>query len=102
MRNFGRIALCGMISNYNDEKPQPGPRGMMSIIGKRLSIRGFIVHDHPKACAEFIGKAAGWIADGKLNYRETIAEGVENAPAAFISMLKGGNIGKQIVRLADD
>lgn len=102
MRDFGRIALCGMISHYNDEKLQPGPRGMMSIIGKRLTIRGFIVRDHPKACGEFVSKAAVWIAEGKLKYRETVAEGIENAPAAFISMLRGGNIGKQIVRLSDD
>lgn len=102
MANFGRIALCGMIANYNDEKLAPGPRGMMSLIGKRLTISGFIVSDHPKACAEFISKAAGWIAEGKLTYRETIAEGIENAPTAFIDMLNGRNIGKQIVRLDDD
>lgn len=102
MRNFGRIALCGMIANYNDEKMEPGPRGMMTIIGRRLTIRGFIVSDHPDACNEFVGKAAGWIKEGKLKYRETIAEGVENAPAAFIDMLHGKNIGKQIVRLTAD
>ena len=102
MRQFGRIALCGMIANYNDEKLQPGPRGMMAIIGKRLTIRGFIVSDHPKACGEFISKAANWIAEGKLKYRETVAEGIENAPTAFIDLLHGRNIGKQIVRLADD
>jgi len=101
MRNFGRIALCGMIANYNDDKLQPGPRGMMSIIGKRLTLRGFIVSDHPAACEEFVRKAAGWIADGKLRYHETVAEGIENAPAAFIDLLKGQNIGKQVVRLAD-
>jgi NADPH:quinone reductase len=102
MRNFGRIALCGMIASYNDEKPEPGPRGMMTIIGKRLTISGFIVSDHPQACSEFISKAATWIGEGKLTYRETIAEGIDNAPAAFIDMLHGRNIGKQIVRLADD
>lgn len=102
MRDFGRIALCGMISSYNDETLQAGPRGMMSIIGKRLTIKGFIVRDHPQACGEFVQKAAAWIAEGKLKYRETVAEGIENAPAAFISMLQGGNIGKQIVRLSDD
>ena len=102
MREFGRIALCGMIANYNDEEMQPGPRGMMTIIGRRLTIKGFIVTDHPKACDNFTGKAAGWIAEGKLKYRETIAEGVENAPSAFIDLLHGKNIGKQIVRLAED
>lgn len=100
MRDFGRIALCGMIAEYNATEPPPGPRGMMLIIGRRLSLRGFIVTDHPQECEEFVGKAIGWVADGKLAYRETIAEGVENAPQAFIDLLQGRNVGKQIVRLA--
>ena len=100
MRDFGRVALCGMISNYNDEKLQPGPRGMTVIIGRRLRIQGFIVTDHPEACQEYAVKAAGWLAEGKLIYRETVTEGIERAPQAFISMLKGGNTGKQIVQLA--
>lgn len=100
MRDFGRIALCGMISNYNDEQLQPGPRGMMSIIGRRLTIRGFIVTDHPEVCQEYVAKASTWLAEGQLTYHETIAEGIENAPTAFIDMLNGRNIGKQIVQLA--
>ena len=100
MRDFGRVALCGMISNYNDEKLQPGPRGMTIIIGRRLRIQGFIVTDHPETCQEYAVKAAAWLAAGKLKYRETVAEGIEQAPQAFISMLKGGNTGKQIVQLA--
>jgi len=101
MRDFGRIALCGMIANYNDAEPQPGPRGMTVIIGRRLRIEGFIVSDHPQACNEYVEKAVKWIEAGKLRYRETVAEGVENAPQAFIDLLKGGNIGKQIVQIAD-
>lgn len=100
MRDFGRIALCGMISNYNDEQLQPGPRGMTVIIGRRLRIQGFIVTDHAQACQEYAAKAAGWLAEGKLQYRETVDEGIEHAPRAFINMLKGGNTGKQIVQLA--
>ena len=100
MRDSGRVALCGMISNYNDEQLQPGPRGMMVIIGRRLRVQGFIVTDHPDACQEYARKAAGWLAEGKLQYRETIAEGIENAPRAFIDMLKGRNTGKQIVQIA--
>ena len=99
MRNFGRVALCGMVANYNDDELQPGPRGMMSIIGRRLTIRGFIVTDHPEACKEYVAKATQWLKEGKLKYRETVTKGLENAPAAFIDMLKGGNIGKQIVQL---
>jgi hypothetical protein len=102
MRNFGRIALSGMIANYNDDKNEPGPRGMMTIIGKRLTLRGFIVADHPEVCREYVSKASVWLAEGRLRYRETIAQGIENAPSAFIDMLKGRNIGKQIVQLSEE
>lgn len=100
MRNFGRVALCGMISQYNDDHLRPGPRGMTVIVGRRLRIQGFIVTDHSDVYPEYATKVSGWLAEGKLQYRETIAEGIENAPAAFIDMLKGGNTGKQIVQLA--
>ena len=101
MRNSGRIVMCGMIANYNDEELQPGPRGMMTIIARRLTIQGFIVTDHPDVGMEYVSKATQWLDEGKLQYHETIAEGIENAPSAFIDMLQGKNIGKQIVRLAD-
>ncbi len=101
MRDYGRIALCGMISSYNDTEPQPGPRGMAVIIGRRLTIQGFIVTDHPEACQEYVAKAVAWLKEGKLRYKETVAHGVENAPRAFIDLLKGRNTGKQIVRLDD-
>jgi NADPH-dependent curcumin reductase CurA len=101
MRSYGRVALCGMVANYNDANMQPGPRGMMIVIGRRITIRGFIVSDHVEACREYVGKATEWLAEGKLNYRETIAQGIEKAPAAFIGMLKGDNVGKQIVQLGD-
>ena len=101
MRDYGRIALCGMIADYNIEEPQPGPRGMMLMVGRRLTMRGFIVSDHPKWCEEYVGKALGLLQEGKLKYRESIAEGVESAPQAFIDMLKGHNTGKQIVQVSD-
>jgi NADPH-dependent curcumin reductase CurA len=101
MRDKGRIALCGMIANYNDEELSPGPRGMMTIIAKRLIIQGFIVTDHMDVAGEYIEKASAWLRDGRLKYEETIAEGIENAPKAFIDMLHGENVGKQVVRLAD-
>jgi len=100
MRDFGRIALCGMIADYNAEAPQPGPRGMMVMVGRRITMRGFIVTDHPEACTEYVTKAIGWVSEGKLKYRETIAEGVENAPQAFMDLLQGGKTGKQIVQLS--
>ena len=102
IRDYGRIALCGMIADYNIDEPQPGPRGMMLMIARRLTMRGFIVSDHPKWCEEYAGKAIGWLQQGKLTYRESITEGVKNAPQAFIDLLKGRNTGKQIVQLSDD
>jgi NADPH-dependent curcumin reductase CurA len=103
MRDFGRVALCGMIADYNLEEPRPGPRGMSLIIGRRLKIQGFIVTDvtdHPEACDEYVRLATAWLQEGKLTYRESISEGVENAPQAFIDLLKGRNTGKQIARYA--
>ncbi len=98
----GRIVICGQISQYNLEKPETGPRFLWFMISKRARIEGFLVSDfadqHPKALIEL----AEWLQKGKLKYRETIEEGgIEKAPAAFISMMKGGNIGKQLVKIAD-
>jgi len=101
MNDFGRMAVCGMIANYNDTDMAPGPRGMGLIIQRRLKIQGFIVFDNPVLNMEYIQKAASWLRDGKLKYRETVIEGLENAPDAFIGMLKGENFGKQIVKIAD-
>jgi hypothetical protein len=63
-------------------------------------MRGFIVSDHPEACTEYVTKAIGWVSEGKLTYRETVAEGVENAPQAFMDLLQGAKTGKQIVQLS--
>ena len=102
MRMHGRIALCGMIANYNDVRGEPGPRGMMLFIAKRLTLRGFLVIDYPDASKEYVAKASAWVAEGKLKYRETVTPGIENAPTAFIDMMNGRNIGKQIVKLGEE
>lgn len=99
MNNFGRMAMCGMIADYNSDRMQPGPRGMFMIISKRLKLQGFIVSDDPANNREYIEKATSWLAEGKLLYHESIAEGLANAPEAFIGMLKGENFGKQLVRI---
>ena len=99
-----RIALCGVISDLNqtlDSMPA-GPRGIGNLIRHRARMQGFIVTDHPDLMREWVEVGARWLKKGKLKYRESIAEGIENAPAAFIGMLKGENFGKQIVRLDDD
>ncbi|MCF8474858.1 MAG: NADP-dependent oxidoreductase [Emcibacter sp.] len=100
MRDFGRMAICGMIADYNKAEMSPGPRGMGIIIQRRLKLQGFIVFDNPARNMEYIQKAKIWLQEGKLKYHETVADGLENAPTAFIGMLKGENFGKQIVKIA--
>lgn len=98
---YARIALCGMISQYNLTQPE-GINNLQSLLINRAMIRGFIISEHFDGLPGFIADMTGWMRDGKLKYRETIAEGIDNAPAAFIGMLKGENFGKQIVRLGPD
>jgi len=101
MNDFGRIALCGMIGDYNAEDMAPGPRGLFILIQRRIKMQGFIVFDHPEANRDHLVKTSGWLKEGKIKYHETVAEGLENAPKAFIGMLKGENFGKQIVKISD-
>ncbi len=95
-----RVSICGQISQYNLEKPEMGPRILGGCIAKRLRIQGFLVGDfsdvHPRGMKEM----AGWLKEGKLKYREDVVEGLENAPEAFIGMLKGDNIGKRLVKVS--
>jgi len=104
MRPNGRIALCGMIADYNTpfEELPPGPRGLFVLIGRSVKMQGFIVFQHPELCKEWVVRAAGWLREGKLVYRESVAEGLEAAPRAFLGLMKGENFGKQIVKLADE
>jgi NADPH-dependent curcumin reductase CurA len=97
MRLHGRIAMCGSIAGYNT--PQPGPRNISLTVGKRLTIRGFLVRDHEDLQEAFVREVAQLVADGSIVVRETIVEGLENAPQAFIDLLRGGNTGKMLVRL---
>ncbi|BCJ39162.1 NADP-dependent oxidoreductase [Actinocatenispora thailandica] len=100
MKRFGRAAICGMISGYNETEPQTAPRNLARLIGWRLTLRGFLVRDHADLRDEFVERAGRWLADGKLSYRETFADGLPNAPQAFLDMMRGGNIGKMLVRLS--
>jgi NADPH-dependent curcumin reductase CurA len=99
MRPFGRIPLCGMIALYNEEEPQPGPRNLIFCIPRRLTLTGFIVSDHFDRFPAFIKDVGGWLAEGKLKNRETIVQGIENAPSAFIGLLGGENTGKMLVQV---
>ncbi len=103
--NFkARIAVCGYISAYNSTLADmpPGPRNLPILIGRGARMEGFIVSQYPKECAEWVQTGAQWLKEGKLKYRETIVEGLENAPNAFVDMLKGKNMGKMIVKVADE
>jgi len=97
MNAFGRIALCGMISGY-DGQPIPLQQPQL-ILQSRLTVEGFIVSEHMEVWPEALKELGTLVATGKLKYRETIAEGIEAAPEAFLGLLKGRNFGKQLVRL---
>ena len=102
LRIKGRVVICGQISQYNLEKPETGPRFLWHMITKRARIEGFLVSEFADQHAEALVEMSEWVQQGKLKYRETIEDGgIESAPSAFISMLKGGNIGKQLVKIAD-
>ena len=99
MADFGRIAACGAIADYNADAPVPGPRNMMMFVSKRLTLRGFIVSDHGDAASEFYRRAGAWLADGSLRYRETYVDGLDHAVDAFLGLHRGDNTGKMLVRL---
>ena len=97
LRTYGRVVACGSISRYNDAEPAPGPRNMFMVVTKRLRLQGYIITDHGDRFGEFARQATEWVRDGRLQYRETIVEGIENAPSAFLGLLLGQNIGKMLV-----
>ena len=102
MRRGGRVAICGAVSRYNEDGPISGPGNFGTVLVNRLSIRGFIVLDHFDLLGEFLGEVGGYVRSGQLRYRETILDGIENMPAAFIGLLEGDNIGKMLVRVGPD
>ena len=94
-----RVPVCGQISQYN-ETSKHGLRNFGAVLDKCVMIEGFRIGNHLARRDEALDELMGWFREGKLRYRETVADGFENAPAALINMLSGGNIGKQVVRLA--
>ncbi len=99
LNSFSRITLCGIISQYNATTPY-GLKNYGALLTNRVRLQGFIVSEHPARWPVALGELAGWVKEGKVKYRETITEGLENAPTAFIGLLKGENFGKQLVKLA--
>jgi len=100
-RLHGRAAICGSISQYNAVEPPPGPRNLFLLVGKRLTLRGFLVGDHGDLRREFAETVSGWLRSGDVVVRETVRDGLEQAVPAFLDLLRGGNTGKMVVRLAD-
>jgi NADPH-dependent curcumin reductase CurA len=99
----GRVALCGSISTYNATEPPPGPPNFSGLmVAKRLALRGFLVGDHLDLRPEFVEAVTGWLRSGELVVRETVREGLEQAVPAFLDLMRGGNTGKMVVRLAPD
>ncbi|HUN40340.1 MAG TPA: NADP-dependent oxidoreductase [Acetobacteraceae bacterium] len=98
---FARVAMCGMVSQYNDPEFPPGPN-LGFVVGKRVLIQGFIVSDKPEKLAEWRALATPWVADGSLAYREDVHEGLELAPEALAGMLGGANFGKLLIRVGPD
>jgi len=96
-RRHGRIALCGAIAQYNATSPTPGPRNLALAIGKRLTLRGFIVSDYFGRNKEFVEEMASWLAQGRVVALETVVHGLERTPEAFISLFSGANTGKLVV-----
>jgi len=100
MNKFGRIPVCGVLSAYNEQGEHYGVKNLHLFFDKSLKMEGFVLNAHKEVWPDARNEIADLIAGGKLVSQETIAEGIENAPAAFIGMLEGKNVGKQLVKLA--
>lgn len=96
-----RIPMCGQISLYNATKAEMGPRLLSQLVVHRALIKGFIVSDYAPRFGDAISRLAGWVRSGKLKYQETVVEGFERVPEAFLGLFRGDNIGKQLVKVAD-
>jgi NADPH-dependent curcumin reductase CurA len=102
LRLHGRVVACGAISRYNATEAQPGPRNLFLLVTKRLRLEGFLVFEHVERTAAFLDEVAPLVADGAIRHRETIVDGIERAPEAFIGLLSGANVGKMLVRVAPE
>ncbi|MRI34684.1 NADP-dependent oxidoreductase [Endozoicomonas sp. OPT23] len=99
MADFGRIVLCGQISEYNAEQPQPGPANLKYLITRRIKMQGFIMLDYLDRVEEAAGKLGEWVMSGKIKYREDIQEGFDQIPATLERLFQGENKGKQLLAL---
>lgn len=98
-RPMARMALCGMIAQYNNTEPAPGPHNLIMAVGKQLKLQGFIVSSHQDMQADFLRDMAEWIPSGQMKFEETVLQGIEKAPEAFMGLFSGANTGKMLVKL---
>ena len=96
-----RVAVCGQIAHYNDESVPTGPRKLPLLIAPRARVQGLLVGDYATRFGEASEQLASWVASGELDHRESVVEGLKNAPDAFLGLFSGDNIGKQVVRVAE-
>lgn len=99
LNTFSRIPLCGLVSQYNASEPY-ALKHASSLLANRVKLQGFIVSDHMNRWPQALEDLETWVTEGKIKYRETVANGIESAPRAFFEMLRGGNLGKQVVKLS--
>ena len=101
--NLGaRISICGSISQYNLEEPEPGPRNLGLLVGKQARAEGFVVSQFSNRYEEGRQRIAGWMKEGRIKYKEDVVEGLENAPRAFIGLMQGENFGKLLVKVSQE
>jgi NADPH-dependent curcumin reductase CurA len=105
LNNFARVPVCGLVAHYNATALPEGPDRtatlMRTILTKRLRVQGFIVYDFAEQMRDFLREVGSWVREGKLKYKEDIVEGLENAPQAFIGLLRGANFGKLLIKISD-
>jgi NADPH-dependent curcumin reductase CurA len=101
LAQHARVAICGQISEYNEEPPQGGPRSLRFMIVQRVRMEGFLISDFAHLFEPALERLSAWLREGRLQYREDVVEGLEQAPRAFIGLLRGENRGKLLVRVAE-
>jgi NADPH-dependent curcumin reductase CurA len=97
-----RVSVCGQISQYNADLPELGPRPLLTLIETRSRVQGFLVTDYAPRFKEATAELAAWLKAGTIQYRETIVDGLENAPRAFLDLFGGKNVGKQLVKVSQE
>jgi NADPH-dependent curcumin reductase CurA len=101
MNTLGRVAVCGMISGYNERGSRTSVHNLSNIIYGRINLRGFVATDFMELHPQFLTDMTGWLKSGRIKVQETVLEGIGNAPAAMVGLMQGLNSGKMLVRLAE-